>query len=220
MFEIIKSGGWLMAPLILCSIIVVAIVAERLWTLQTKRVAPDHLAAQVWNWLKNGELDEGRLEILRAGSPLGRILASGLEYRHAKRDVMNEAIEDTGRHVVHELDRYLISLGTIATISPLLGLLGTVVGIMRVFAAISTTGLGNPQALAGGISQALITTVAGLTVAIPAYILHRYLRGKVDDLVVHMERETIRFMNAVRGANSAQDHERPAKNKAAREARA
>jgi biopolymer transport protein ExbB len=220
MFEIIKSGGWLMAPLILCSIIVVAIVVERLWTLQTKRVAPDHLAAQVWNWLKNGELDDNRLEALRAGSPLGRILAAGLEHRHANRDVMNEAIEDTGRHVVHELDRYLITLGTIATISPLLGLLGTVVGIMRVFAAISTTGLGNPQALAGGISQALITTVAGLTVAIPAYILHRYLRGKVDELVVHMERETLRLMNAVRGVDSAPELARPSKSKSTREARA
>ena len=128
MFEIIKSGGWLMAPLILCSIVAVAIAVERLWTLQTTRVAPDHLAAQAWNWLKNGELDDDRLQALRAGSPLGRILAAGLEHRHAKRDVMNEAIEDTGRHVVHELDRYLITLGTIATISPLLGLLGTVLG--------------------------------------------------------------------------------------------
>ncbi|MGB9428346.1 MAG: MotA/TolQ/ExbB proton channel family protein [Gammaproteobacteria bacterium] len=220
MFEIIKSGGWLMAPLILCSIVVVAIVAERLWTLQTKRVAPEHLAAQVWNWLKSGELDEDRLQALRAGSPLGRILAAGLEHRHAKRDVMNEAIEDTGRHVVHELDRYLITLGTIATISPLLGLLGTVLGIMRVFAAISSSGLGNPAALAGGISEALITTVAGLTVAIPAYILHRYLRGKVDDLVVRMERETVRLMNAVRGAQSELEPERAVKPVAKREARA
>ncbi|MHB8404356.1 MAG: MotA/TolQ/ExbB proton channel family protein [Gammaproteobacteria bacterium] len=219
MFEIIKSGGWLMAPLILCSIVVVAIVTERLWTLQTRRVAPEHLAAQVWNWLKNGELDDDRLEVLRAGSPLGRILAAGLEHRHAQREVMNEAIEDTGRHVVHELDRYLITLGTIATISPLLGLLGTVLGIMRVFAAISTAGLGNPAALAGGISEALISTVVGLAVAIPAYILHRYLRGKVDDLVVRMERETMRLMNAVRGVDNAQELERPAKSKAARGAR-
>ncbi|MGH8398583.1 MAG: MotA/TolQ/ExbB proton channel family protein [Gammaproteobacteria bacterium] len=210
MFEIIKSGGWLMAPLILCSIVVVAIVAERLWTLQTRHVAPEHLAAQVWNWLKGGELDEERLQTLRAGSPLGRILAAGLENRHAKREVMDEAIEDTGRHVVHELDRYLISLGTIATISPLLGLLGTVLGIMRVFAAISTAGLGNPTALAGGISEALITTVAGLVVAIPAYILHRYLRGKVDDLVDRMERETVRLMNAVRGAETTPPVAEPA----------
>ncbi|MGH8293705.1 MAG: MotA/TolQ/ExbB proton channel family protein, partial [Gammaproteobacteria bacterium] len=174
----------------------------------------------VWNWLKNGELDDERLQALRAGSPLGRILAAGLENRHAKREVMNEAIEDTGRHVVHELDRYLITLGTIATISPLLGLLGTVLGIMHVFAAISTAGLGNPTALAAGISEALITTVAGLVVAIPAYILYRYLRGKVDDLVVRMERETVRLMNAVRGAESAPAAEAPVKSVTGRRARA
>ncbi len=203
MFEIIKAGGWLMAPLILCSIVAVAIVAERLWTLQTQRVAPEHLAAQVWSWLKNGELDDERLQALRANSPLGRILAAGLAQRHATRETMNEAIEDSGRHVVHELDRYLITLGTIATISPLLGLLGTVLGIMRVFAAISASGLGNPAALAGGISEALTTTVAGLAVAIPAYIMHRYLRGKVDDLVVRMERETLRLVNAVCEARKA-----------------
>lgn len=196
-----------MVPLILCSVAVVAIVAERLWTLQARRVAPEHLAAQVWNWLKNGELDDERLQALRAGSPLGRILAAGLEQRRAPREVMNEAIEDTGRHVVHELDRYLITLGTVATISPLLGLLGTVLGIIHVFAAISTAGLGNPSVLAGGISQALITTVAGLTVAIPAYILYRYLRGRVDELVDRMELETTRLMNAVRGAQTSLDAE-------------
>lgn len=220
MFEIIKSGGWLMAPLILCSVAVVAIVAERLWTLQGRRVAPEHLAAQVWNWLKSGELDEERLQALRAGSPLGRILAAGLEQRRAPREVMNEAIEDTGRHVVHELDRYLITLGTVATISPLLGLLGTVLGIIHVFAAIGTAGLGNPAALAGGISQALVTTVAGLTVAIPAYILYRYLRGRVDELVDRMEQETARLMNAVRGAATSLDAEAAAEPPAAAVARA
>lgn len=220
MIEIIKSGGWLMLPLILCSILVVAIVAERLWTLQTRRVAPEHLAAQVWNWLKNGELDDERLQALRAGSPLGRILAAGLEQRHASRSAMNEAIEDTGRHVVHELDRYLITLGTIASISPLLGMLGTVLGIMHVFAAISTSGLGNPAMLAGGISQALITTVAGLTVAIPAYVLYRYLRGKVDELVVRMERETTRLMHAVRSAHNEPQALPTLKTVSAREGRA
>lgn len=220
MFEIIKSGGWLMAPLILCSVAVVAIVAERLWTLQARRVAPEHLAAQVWNWLKSGELDEERMQALRAGSPLGRILAAGLEQRRAPREVMNEAIEDTGRHVVHELDRYLITLGTVATISPLLGLLGTVLGIIHVFAAIGTAGLGNPAALAGGISQALVTTVAGLTVAIPAYILYRYLRGRVDELVDRMEQETTRLMNAVRGADTSLDAEAAAEPPVAAVARA
>lgn len=222
MFEIIKAGGWLMAPLLLCSIVAVAIVVERLWTLQTRRVAPEHLAAQVWSWLKNGELDDDHLQALRANSPLGRILATALANRGADREALNEAIEDTGRHVVHELDRYLITLGTIATISPLLGLLGTVLGIMRVFASISQGGLGNPAALAGGISEALITTVAGLTVAIPAYILHRYLRGKVDDLVVRMERETQRLINAVRGSQPGLETVRsePAVARAVRGARA
>ncbi|HSC47487.1 MAG TPA: MotA/TolQ/ExbB proton channel family protein [Gammaproteobacteria bacterium] len=199
MFEIIKAGGWVMAPLILCSIIAAAIIVERLWTLQLQRVAPDHLAAQVWHWIRNGEFDEERMLYLRASSPLGRILAVALLHRSSERDVLNDAIADAGRHVVHELDRYLITLGSIATISPLLGLLGTVLGIMRVFASISQGGLGNPSALAGGISEALITTVAGLAVAIPAYVAHRYLRGRVDDVVVQMERETMRLMNALQG---------------------
>ena len=199
MFEIIKAGGWIMAPLILCSIIAIAIVAERLWTLQTSRVAPEHLAAQVWHWIRNGEFTEERMHALRNGSPLGRLLAIALVHRTSEREVFNDAVSDAGRHITHELDRYLITLGSIATISPLLGLLGTVMGIMKVFAAISQVGLGNPTALAGGISQALITTVVGLLVAIPAYVAHRYLRGRVDDLVVSMERETMRLMGALQG---------------------
>ena len=193
MFEIIKAGGWVMAPLILCSIIVAAIIAERLWTLQAKRVAPEHLAAQVWHWIRNGEFDEERMQALRTGTPLGRLLAIALLHRNSPRDVLNDAIADAGRHIVHELDRYLITLGTIATISPLLGLLGTVLGIMRVFAA---------------ISQALITTVVGLGVAIPAYAAHRYLRGRVDDLVVSMERETMRLMNALQGKQTPAEWQR------------
>ncbi|HEV2110017.1 MAG TPA: MotA/TolQ/ExbB proton channel family protein [Gammaproteobacteria bacterium] len=208
MFEIIKAGGWVMAPLILCSIIVAAIIAERLWTLQSKRVAPEHLAAQVWHWIRNGEFDEERMQALRTGTPLGRLLAIALLHRNSPRDVLNDSIADAGRHIVHELDRYLITLGTIATISPLLGLFGTVLGIMRVFATISQVGLGNPAALAGGISQALITTVVGLGVAIPAYAAHRYLRGRVDDLVVSMERETMRLMNALQGKQTPAEWQR------------
>ncbi len=208
MFEIIKAGGWVMAPLILCSIIVAAIIAERLWTLQQKRVAPEHLAAQVWHWIRNGEFNEERMQALRTGTPLGRLLAIALLHRNSTRDVLNDAIADAGRHIVHELDRYLITLGTIATISPLLGLLGTVLGIMRVFATISQVGLGNPAALAGGISEALITTVVGLAVAIPAYAAHRYLRGRVEDLVVSMERETMRLMNALQGKQAPPEWQR------------
>ena len=208
MFEIIKAGGWIMVPLLLCSVMVVAIIAERLWSLQTQRVAPEHLAAQVWQWIRNGEFNEDRMQVLRTGSPLGRLLAIGILHRSSDREVLNDAISDAGRHIVHELDRYLITLGSIATISPLLGLLGTVLGIMHVFAAISVTGLGNPTALAGGISQALITTVVGLTVAIPAYVAHRYFRGRVEDLVVRMERETMRLMNALQGRQTPSDWQR------------
>jgi biopolymer transport protein ExbB len=208
MFEIIKAGGWIMVPLLLCSVIVVGIIAERLWSLQAQRVAPEHLAAQVWQWIRNGEFTEERMQALRTGSPLGRLLAIGILHRTSDREVLNDAISDAGRHIVHELDRYLITLGSIATISPLLGLLGTVLGIMHVFAAISVTGLGNPTALAGGISQALITTVVGLTIAIPAYVAHRGLRGRVDDLVVRMERETMRLMNALQGRQAPAEWQR------------
>jgi len=208
MFEIIKAGGWIMVPLILCSIVAVGIIVERLWTLQASRVAPDHLAAQVWHWIRNGEFNEERMQALRAGSPLGRLLAIGILHRASDREVLNDAIADAGRHIVQELDRYLITLGSIATISPLLGLLGTVLGIMHVFAAISQVGLGNPTALAGGISQALITTVVGLMVAIPAYVAHRYLRGRVDELVVQMERETARLVNALQGRQAPAEWQR------------
>ncbi|HEX2666739.1 MAG TPA: MotA/TolQ/ExbB proton channel family protein [Gammaproteobacteria bacterium] len=208
MFEIIKAGGWIMVPLLLCSVMAVGIIAERLWSLQVARVAPEHLAAQVWQWIRNGEFTEERMQALRTGSPLGRLLAIGILHRSSEREVLNDAISDAGRHIVHELDRYLITLGSIATISPLLGLLGTVLGIMHVFAAISVTGLGNPTALAGGISQALITTVVGLTVAIPAYVAHRALRGRVEDLVVRMERETMRLMNALQGRQAPAEWQR------------
>jgi biopolymer transport protein ExbB len=197
MFELVKEGGWLMLPIILCSVIAAGIILERLWSLQRRRVIPAHLVAKVWSQLQSGALDDEFINRVRLSSPLGRLLAAGLVNRAAERAVMKESIEDTGRHVVHDLDRYLNSLGTIAAISPLLGLLGTVVGLMKVFAAITTQGVGNPAALAGGISEALITTVAGLAVAIPAIIGYRYLRGKVDGLVVEMEQEVIKLIDAV-----------------------
>lgn len=197
MLEIIEAGGWLMWPIILCSVIGASIVIERLWTLQRKRVLPSHLRAQIWHWLTNNELTDENLSAVRQSSPLGRVLAAGLANRNRNRELMKESIEDTGRHVVHELDRYLNTLGTIAAISPLLGLLGTVVGLMKVFTAITSHGTGDPTVLAGGISEALITTVAGLSVAIPALISYRYLRGRVDDLVVRMEEEATKLVEAV-----------------------
>jgi biopolymer transport protein ExbB len=128
---------------------------------------------------------------------IGQVFAAGLAYRHAPREVLKEVVEDTGRHVVHDLERYLSPLGTIAAISPLLGLLGTVSGMIRSFTAITGDGVPNPAVLAGGISEALVATAAGLTVAIPALIAYRYLRGRVDGLVVKIEKESIRFIEAL-----------------------
>ncbi|HEX7081924.1 MAG TPA: MotA/TolQ/ExbB proton channel family protein [Gammaproteobacteria bacterium] len=197
MWEIVKAGGWLMVPIIACSVLTVAIILERLWTLQQKRVLPKDLVAQIREWLKYNELEPEHLEMLHQNSPLGQILAAGLSARHADRGLMKERIEDSGRHVVHELERYLNALATIAGISPLLGLLGTVVGIMKVFTALTANGLGSPAALAGGISEALITTAAGLSVAIPALVAYRYLRGRVDALVVKMEKEAWNFLETL-----------------------
>ena len=197
MIEIVKSGGWLMAPIILCAIISTGIMLERFWTLKQKRVIPDDLVSKVWAWVKKDQLDRKRMQSLYRGSPLGRILAAGLSNRDRDRAVMKESIEDTGRHVVHELERYVETLGTIAAVSPLLGLLGTVVGMVEVFTAITSQGVGNPQALAGGIAEALITTAAGLTVAIPALLGYRYFRGRVDMLVVGMEKEALKLVEAL-----------------------
>lgn len=174
-----------------------AIILERLWTLKPDRVVPRDLSRQVWDWVSTNQLNHQRIQDLRTNSPLGQVLAAGLASRQQERSVMKEAVEDTGRHVVHELERYLNTLGSIAAVSPLLGLLGTVTGMIRTFSALTTGGAGDPAALAGGISEALITTAAGLMVAIPALIAYRYLRGRVDSLVVQMEKEAIAMVEAL-----------------------
>ncbi|MGQ0429634.1 MAG: MotA/TolQ/ExbB proton channel family protein [Gammaproteobacteria bacterium] len=181
----------------LCSVIAAAIVLERMWTLQRKRVIPRELTDRVWKLVETRTLNERHIQALERNSPLGRVLAAGLANRHQGREIMKEAIEDTGRHVVHELERFLNPLATIAAISPLLGLLGTVIGMILAFEAISREGVGDPQVLSGGIGQALITTAAGLLVAIPALIGFRYLRGLVDFLVIEMEKEAIRLVQAM-----------------------
>ena len=197
MYEMIVAGGWLMIPILLCSVGAVAIIGERFWSLQTKKITPANLVAQIWQWHKAGSIDDQHLEALSASSPLGRILAAGLVNRNHPREIMKESIEDTGRQVVHELERYLNSLGTIAAASPLLGLLGTVFGMIQVFSAITIHGNSNPSILAGGIAQALITTAAGLSVAIPALIFHRYFRGKIDALVLKMEEEALKMVDVM-----------------------
>ena len=199
MFELVKAGGWLMLPIIVCSVVALAIIVERLWSLQMRRVLPKHLVAQVWRWEKVHQLNDENLRDLQASSPLGSILAAGILNRYQSRDIMKESIEDTGRHIVHELERYLNSLGTIAAITPLLGLLGTVIGMIKVFATITTQGVGNPGALAGGISEALLTTAAGMSVAIPTLMFFRYFRGRVRMLVLRMEQEAMTMIEIMHG---------------------
>lgn len=199
MLELIKAGGLLMWPILVCSVISLAIIIERFWSLQQKRIAPKHLVAQVWQWAKVGHLDNRRIQNLRISSPLGRILAAGLVNRAHEREVMKESIEEIGRQVAHSLDRFLNTLGTIASITPLLGLLGTVIGMIKVFAVITTHGVGDASILAGGISEALLTTAAGLSVAIPTLMFHRYFRGKVNDLVMTMEQEALKMVEVMQG---------------------
>ena len=189
MLEIVQSGGWLMVPILLCSIVAAAICVERLWTLQRPRVAPRNLLSDVWNQVRGAELSQEQLRELRGNSPLGQVLAAGAANSRRGREVMKESMEETASLVSHDLERYLTSLGIIASISPLLGLLGTVVGMIKVFTALMLEGAGNANVLAGGISQALITTAAGLSVAIPALIFHRFFLRRVDELVVTMEQE-------------------------------
>lgn len=196
MWEIIIAGGPVMWPILLCSVLAAAIMLERLWTLQRKRVIPRELTDRVWKLVETRTLNDRHIEALSRNSPLGRVLAAGLANRHQGREIMKEAIEDTGRHVVHELERFLNALGTIAAISPLLGLLGTVIGMIQAFDSITAQGVGDPKVLSGGIGVALITTAAGLLVAIPALVAFRYLRGVVDFLVIEMEKEAMKLVQA------------------------
>ena len=200
MWEIVRAGGPLMWPIIFCSIVAAAIVLERLWTLQDKRVLPAELPQKVWQLIENGQVTDKVVVALEQHSPLGRLLAAGLANRHRSHEVLMERLEDAGRHVVHELERYLNTLGTIAGVSPLLGLLGTVTGIIRAFDAIQAGGMGSPTVLSGGIAEALVCTAAGLCVAIPSLIAYRYLRGKVERLVVEMEKHAIRMADALEAA--------------------
>lgn len=199
MLEFFKAGGWLMLPLFICSVIAIAIIAERFWSLQSKRISPPDLMTQIWQWLKTDQVDEHRVTALQNNSPLGQILAAGLLNRNTSREVTKESIEDTGRHVTQSLERNLNTLGTIAAISPLLGLLGTVIGMIKVFAVITAQGVGNPETLAGGISEALITTATGLVVAIPSLIFYRYFRGKINHLVVDMEEQAMQLIEILHG---------------------
>lgn len=199
MFELVKSGGWLMLPIIICSIVALAICLDRFLALNPDKIAPKQLLAQVWGWIKNNQLDAEKIKGLKTSSPLGRILAAGLSNSRHGRDVMKESIQEAASYVIHDLERYLNTLGTIAAISPLLGLLGTVIGMIKVFTEIMQQGTGNAGVLAGGISEALITTAAGLSIAIPALIMHRYYVRRIDGIVIALEQETVKLVDALHG---------------------
>ena len=197
MLEIIRQGGWLMLPILACSAIAMGIVLERFWTLRRKVVNPPDLGEQVQSWALSRKLENSHVEALSENSALGRVLAAALRNRTRTRDIVKEAVEDTGRHVVHDLERYLNTLGTIAGITPLMGLLGTVIGMIKVFSSILVHGVGDANQLAGGISQALVTTAAGLFVAIPAYLFYRFFKGRVEELVVDMEEQALSLIDTI-----------------------
>ncbi len=197
MLEIVSAGGLLMLPIIICSVVALAIIAERFINLRQDKILPANLVADVWRLASTKQLTDEKVRAIQQESALGRILAAGLMSRGEDRESMKESIEEVGHHVVHDLNRNLNALGTIAAITPLLGLLGTVMGMIKVFTNITTVGVGNPAQLAGGISQALVTTAGGLMVAIPALLFYRYFKGKVDALVVDMEKESLKLVDVL-----------------------
>ena len=197
MFELIKSGGPVMIPIIILAIIAMAIIVERIWSLRRKEVFPPGLGVEVREWARGRELDSKHIDVLRRNSPLGEVLAAALDMRHKPREFMKERVEDVGRHVVHQMERFLNTLGTIAGVAPLLGLLGTVLGIIEMFLTILKTGVGDANQLAGGIGQALVSTAGGLVLAIPALMFYRYFRGLINEYVIDMEKQAIALMDVL-----------------------
>lgn len=202
MLDVIAQGGFIMWPLILCSVIAVAIVFERFWTLQAKKILPPNLLQQVRAALAKKAFDEKKLRDLKNNSALGRVLAAGLTHLHEGRESLINAIDTTVNHEVHECERYLTALGTIAAITPLMGLLGTVLGMMDMFSSFVLQGNGNAAVLAAGIAKALITTASGLFVAIPCLFFHRFFIRRVDEFAVALEQDALALMDSM--TNNAQ----------------
>ena len=204
MLELIRAGGWPMIPILLLMVVGLGIVVERFWTLRRDRVMPPGLGQEVRAWVARGKpLEDAHVDSLRATSPLGALLAAELDVRHRNRDTIRERVEDTGRHLVHRMERFLNTLGTIAAAGPLLGLFGTVVGMIEMFLGILDHGIGDAGQLAGGIGKALICTAAGMVVAIPALAFHRYFRGRIAGYIVDMEHEAMQLMDVLDAAPTA-----------------
>ncbi|MBW3551008.1 MAG: MotA/TolQ/ExbB proton channel family protein [Proteobacteria bacterium] len=203
MLELVKAGGWPMIPLLLLTIVALAIILERAWTLRRRSVLPPELGEEVRAWASRGRLDPTHIESLRRTSPLGALLAAALDVRHRPRELVRERIEDVGRHLVHRMERYLNSLGTIAASGPLLGLFGTVVGMIQMFLTIGDQGLGDANQLAGGIGKALVCTATGMIVAIPALMAHRWFRGRIAEYIVAMEHEAMLLLDTLEPRHAA-----------------
>ncbi|MRX26812.1 MotA/TolQ/ExbB proton channel family protein [Kangiella sp. HZ709] len=199
LLDLLKAGGWTMVPIILCSFIAMGIIFERFWSLRKDSILPKHLVAQVWTWIKNGQFDKSKMRDLKNSSALGEVLTAGLLNHQFGREAMKASINEAGRGIVIRLERFLNTLGSIALVAPLLGLLGTVIGMIKVFTVIRLEGVGNADALAGGISEALITTAAGMAIAIPTLVLHRYFTRKVEELVTEMEQEALKMVDVLHG---------------------
>ena len=198
MFQLIEAAGWPIWPLLLASVIALAIIGERAWSLRSSLVAPPNLLAQVVQELRQNGPNPQLLARLAGGAPLAQIFAAGLKNMKSTPQVMKEALDETGRAVAHELERFLTTLGTIATISPLLGLLGTVIGMIEIFGSQTPQG-SNPIVLAHGISIALYNTAMGLIVAIPSMIFYRHYRSRVDSLIVEMEGQAVKLVEILHG---------------------
>ena len=197
MLELVRAGGWPMIPLLLLSVIALAIIVERFWSLRRKAVLPPGLGEEVRAWAARGRMEAGHIDSLRRNSPLGALLAAVLDVRHRTREEIRERTEDVGRHLVHRMERFLNTLGTIAAAGPLLGLFGTVVGMIQMFLGILDSGIGDVNQLAGGIGKALVCTATGMVVAIPALVFHRYFRGRIAGYIVDMEHEAIQLLDAL-----------------------
>lgn len=201
MLGLFSAGGAMMWPILLCSVISLTFICERYWSLRLRRIIPENTLSQAMGLLNN--MDKGKLENLARSSPMGRIFATALKHGNSDMFVITDRVEDAGRHAVHSLEKYLSGLGTIAAIAPLMGLLGTVIGMIDVFSNIMMSGVGESQALAGGIAMALLTTAAGLMVAIPSLVAHRFFERQVENISIELEMQSASFVEAIRRKKQA-----------------
>ena len=202
MFAIIQAAGWPIWLLLIASVIALALIIERIIYLRRARILPPTLLEEVIQVYRNGKVNAEVIDKLEQNSPLGRVLASGLRNVDVPRDIMKESIEEAGRGTAHELERFLTTLGTIASLAPLMGLFGTVVGMIEIFGAQNATGA-NPAQLAHGISVALYNTGFGLMIAMPTLVFYRHFRALVDSFIVDMEQKSVKFVDVVHGARKS-----------------